>query len=91
VVDGYVWPSTVLADPYLIAALAVSVIETRASLLEQEETLKRSLDRYLFVRDAYFQRLAFKVSDGAIKQKTEEQLEQEQDDFSNFEDLLNGS
>jgi phospholipid-binding lipoprotein MlaA len=91
VVDGYIWPNTVLADPYLIAALAVSVIETRASLLEQEEILERSLDQYLFVRDAYFQRLAFKVSDGAIKQKTEEEIEKEQDDFSDFEDLLNGS
>ena len=91
IVDGYVWPNTVIADPYLIAALAVDVVETRAALLEQEETLKRSLDQYLFVRDAYFQRLAFKVSDGAIVQKSEEELEQEQDDFSDFEDLLNGT
>ena len=91
VFDGYVWPNTVISDPYLIAALAVDVIETRAALLDQEETLKRSLDQYLFVRDAYFQRLAFKVSDGAIQQKSEEELEKEQDDFSDFEDLLNGT
>jgi phospholipid-binding lipoprotein MlaA len=42
----------------------------------------------LFVRDAYFQRLAFKVSDGKIKVKTTEELEEEDDDFSNFEDML---
>jgi phospholipid-binding lipoprotein MlaA len=90
VVDNYYWPSTVINDPYLIAATLVSVIEARAMLLDQEENLKRSLDQYLFVRDAYFQRLAFDVSDGAIKQKSEEELEQEQDDFSDFEDLLNG-
>jgi phospholipid-binding lipoprotein MlaA len=44
----------------------------------------------LFVRDAYFQRLAFEVSDGEIEQKSEEELEEEQDDFSDFEDLLGG-
>lgn len=90
VVDNYYWPSTVLEDPYLIAASLVSVIEARASLLEQEENLKRALDPYLFVRDAYFQRLAFEVSDGEIKQKSDEELEEEQDDFSDFEDLLGG-
>jgi phospholipid-binding lipoprotein MlaA len=91
VVDGYVWPNTVIADPYLITALVVSVLETRASLLDQEQVLKRSLDQYLFVRDAYFQRLEFKVTDGVINQKSEEELEQEQDDFSDFEDLLYGT
>jgi phospholipid-binding lipoprotein MlaA len=90
IVDSYYWPNTVINDPYVIAAALVSVIETRASLLEQEETLKRSLDQYLFVRDVYFQRLAFEVSDGKIDQQSEEELEQEQDDFSDFEDLLNG-
>jgi len=87
-VDNYYWPSTVLEDPYLIAAAAVSILEARASLLDQEENLNRALDRYLFVRDAYFQRLAFEVSDGEIKQKTEEELKEENDDFSDFEDLL---
>lgn len=91
VVDNYYWPSTVINDPYLIGATVVNVLEARASLLEQEENLKRSLDSYLFVRDAYFQRLAFQVSDGVIKQKSPEELEKEQDDFSDFEDLLNGT
>lgn len=91
VVDNYYWPSTVLEDPYLIAAALVSLLEARASLMEQEENLNRALDKYLFVRDAYFQRLAFEVSDGKIKQKTEEELEAETDDFSDFESLLNGT
>ncbi len=90
VVDNYYWPSTVLEDPYIIAAKLVSVLETRAVLLDQEENLNRALDPYLFVRDAYFQRLAFEVSDGKIKQKTEEEIEKDEDDFSDFEDLLNG-
>lgn len=88
VVDNVYWPMTVLESPYVIVSNVVKVVETRASLLEQEENLNRSLDQYLFVRDAYFQRLAFKVSDGKVQVKTEEELEEEQDDFSNFEDLL---
>lgn len=88
VVDNYYWPSTVLRDPYVIGAAVVSILESRASLIEQEENLNRALDKYLFVRDAYFQRLAFEVSDGEIKQKSEDELEEEQDDFSDFEDLL---
>jgi phospholipid-binding lipoprotein MlaA len=88
VVDNVYWPTTVINDPYVIAANVVKIVEVRASLLDQEETLNRSLDRYLFVRDAYFQRLAFKVSDGKVGVKTEEELEEEQDDFSDFEDLL---
>lgn len=91
VVDNYVWPSTVLEDPYLIAASFVSLVESRASLLEQEELLNRALDQYLFVRDAYFQRLAFEVSDGKIQRKSDDELEEEDDDFSDFESLLNGT
>ena len=90
VVDNYYWPGTVLKDPIVISAALVSILETRALLLEQEEQLNRALDPYLFVRDAYFQRLAFEVSDGAFEEKSEEELEVEQDDFSDFEDLLNG-
>jgi phospholipid-binding lipoprotein MlaA len=88
VVDNVYWPTTILDDPYVIASNVIKIIEVRASLLEQEEILNRSLDQYLFVRDAYFQRLAFKVSDGKAKVKTTEELEEEDDDFSNFEDLL---
>jgi phospholipid-binding lipoprotein MlaA len=88
VVDNVYWPMTILNDPYVIASNVVKIIETRATLLTQEETLNRSLDQYLFVRDAYFQRLAFKVSDGKVKVKTKEELEVEEDDFSEFEDIL---
>lgn len=91
VIDSYYWPSTVLEDPYLIGAAMVSIIEARATLLEQEENLNRALDPYLFVRDVYFQRLAFEVSDGKIEQKSNEELEEEEEDFSDFEALLNGT
>lgn len=91
IVDNYYWPTTVLKDPIVIGAALVSVLETRAMLLDQEEQLNRALDQYLFVRDAYFQRLAYEVSDGKVEQKSQEELEEESDDFSDFEDLLNGS
>lgn len=90
VADNFYWPSTVLEDPYVIGAALVSLLEARASLLQQEELLNRATDPYLFVRDAYFQNLAFEVSDGQIEQKSEEELEQETEDFSDFEDLLDG-
>jgi len=88
VVDNVYWPLSVLESQYVIAANVVSVIETRATLLDQEEQLKRALDPYLFVRDAYFQRLAFLVSDGQVKAKSEEQIKAESDNFEDFEGLL---
>ena len=88
VVDNVYWPMTVLEDPYVIGATVIKVLETRASLLDQEALLERSTDQYLFVRDAYFQRLAFKVSDGKLDVKTEDELEEEEEDFSNFEELF---
>lgn len=90
IVDNFYWPSTILEDPIVIGAAVVNLLETRASLLEQEENLNRAIDQYLFVRDVYFQRLAFEVSDGEIKQQSDEELEQEADDFSDFESMLEG-
>lgn len=88
IVDNYYWPTTVLDDPYVIAAGMVGVLEARAALMEQEENLTRSLDQYLFVRDAYFQRLEFEVKDGNIEQKSDQELEAEEDDFADFEAML---
>ncbi|MBF7072212.1 VacJ family lipoprotein [Glaciecola sp. MH2013] len=87
-VDNVYWPLEFVESPYVIAANVVNVLETRASLLDQEETLNRSLDQYLFVRDAYFQRLAFQVADGKVEARSAEEVEEEADDFSNFEDML---
>lgn len=89
IVDNVYWPLTLLDTPYVVAANVVDIVETRALLLAQEEQLNRALDPYLFVRDAYFQRLEFEVSDGKVETKSEEQIEQESDDFADFEDLLN--
>ena len=87
-IDRFYWPETVLEDRYTIAATVVRLLETRATLLDQEANLDRALDPYLFVRDAYFQRTAFQVSDGEISQRSEEEIEQEADDFEDFESLF---
>lgn len=88
VVDNFYWPRTILNNSYALASTLVSVLESRAFLLEQEEQLNRSLDPYLFVRDAYLQRLAFEVSDGKVKQKSEEEIKQEEEDFADFEAMF---
>jgi phospholipid-binding lipoprotein MlaA len=88
IVDNVYWPLSVLESQYVIASNVVGVLETRAVLLEQEAQLERSLDPYLFVRDAYFQRLAFEVSDGKVPMKSQEEVEKESDDFAEFEGLL---
>jgi phospholipid-binding lipoprotein MlaA len=91
IIDNFYWPATIMDDPHTIAASVIRLVELRAQLLDQEELLERSLDPYLFVRDVYFQRSAFELSDGKLGQKTEEELEEEADDFADFEALLEGS
>lgn len=88
VVDRFYWPETVLRDPYTIAATVIGLLETRATLLDQEGTLERAMDPYLFVRDAYFQRTAFQVSDGKINERSQEEIDAEADDFEDFESLF---
>jgi phospholipid-binding lipoprotein MlaA len=45
-------------------ALAVSVVDTRASLLSAEKLING--DKYIFIRNAYLQNRAFKVKDGKV-------------------------
>jgi phospholipid-binding lipoprotein MlaA len=42
------------------------LIDTRASILSLDDTLKNVFDPYAFVRDAYLQRRAYLISDGKI-------------------------
>ena len=88
IVEG-IATSNVYSDPISIGGRVISLLETRALLLDQEETLNRALDQYIFVKDLYFQRLAFEIKDGQIEEKSEDELLQEEDDFADFEDLLN--
>ncbi len=48
-----------------LALTALKVVDTRADIIPMEETLPAG-DRYILLRDAYFQRRAFLINDGAV-------------------------
>lgn len=89
IVDDIVIPEAIFSNGIGLGGVAIRTIEARAALMDQEETLERALGQSLFVRDAYFQSLAFEVNDGEISDLSDEQLQQDEDAFSEFEDLLN--
>lgn len=63
------------------ARTLISAIEKRAALIQQEKLINDSLDPYVFVKDAYFQNLEFKVKDGNVEQEIDEEFEEDLDDF----------
>lgn len=86
VVDGMVYPMAVIDGHFAIARYLVSILEGRAALMAQEQQLEQAVDDYAFVKNAYFENLAFKVTDGKSSDKA---IEEEQlDDFAEFEAML---
>jgi phospholipid-binding lipoprotein MlaA len=76
-VDQFTYPVTYLEDDstrYMIRL--VSLLDTRAELLDLDEQIDRSYDRYAFIRNAWLQRREFQVTDGNIEDQS---LELEQD------------
>jgi phospholipid-binding lipoprotein MlaA len=53
----------------------LNLIDTRARLLETDQTLESTFDRYAFVRNAYLQRREYQVTDGAVSPIEDEPLE----------------
>lgn len=86
VVDGFVYPMAVIEGNFAVARYLVSVLEGRAALIDQEGQLEQSLDDYTFVKNAYFDRLEFLVTDGESANQTIE--EDELDDFAEFESMF---
>lgn len=88
-VDGFAFPMSLLEGSVNFARIGISVLETRAQLLDQEAQLEQSVDDYAFVKNAYFENLEFRVTDGKSGDKAldEEQL----DDFADFEAMLEGN
>lgn len=64
----------------------IKAIESRASVIQQEQQLDNSTDPYAFVKSAYFQNLEYKVNDGEVTQSEEE--EALDDDLDAFLDDL---
>jgi phospholipid-binding lipoprotein MlaA len=72
VVDNYTSPLQYVDNNYVKYGLwGVRLVDTRASILSLDDTLKNVYDPYAFIRDAYLQRRAYLVSDGKV---TEEPL-----------------
>ncbi|GGW72873.1 MlaA family lipoprotein [Alteromonas halophila] len=87
VVDGTVWPMAIINSNFAIARYVVSALESRAALIDQEQQIEQAVDDYAFVKNAYFENLKFRVTDGKSGDK---ELEDEQlDDFAEFESMLN--
>lgn len=63
----------------------IKALEARADLMSQEQVLEQSLDPYAFVKNAYFQNLEFKVTDGKGK---DDELSEEDEDIDDLLDDL---
>lgn len=85
VVDNLYFPFNLLNSNITIFRGLVMALETRADLLSQDAVLAQSLDPYTLVREAYFQRLEFKVNDGKVAE--EEDVDEGFDD-ADFDDFL---
>lgn len=86
VVDGMVYPMAIIEGNLAVARYVVSLLENRAALIEQEGQLAQSLDEYAFVRDAYFARLEFLVTDGTNLE--DDNIDEALDDFAEFEAMF---
>lgn len=65
--DQYTYPVTYLGDEstrYIIRG--VSLLDMRAGLLDLDEQIDRSYDKYAFIRNAWLQRREFQVKDGDV-------------------------
>jgi phospholipid-binding lipoprotein MlaA len=75
-VDVYTDPTHyVERDAYRYTLYGMNLIDTRARLLETDQTLENTFDRYAFVRNAFLQRREYQVTDGAVSPVEDEPLE----------------
>lgn len=86
VVDNSYFPMSIINGNFLIASFVVSALESRAAFIAQEEQIASSPDDYSFIKNAYFQNKAFRVSDGKLDNL--ELDDQQLDDFDEFESML---
>lgn len=69
---------SLLTTPWSIAKWAVQGVNGRAKLLDQDVMLSQSQDPYSTFREAYFQNLEFRVSDGKMALPIQETLSEEE-------------
>lgn len=87
-VDNSYWPLGELNFYASATRFVLKGLYTRVQLLDQERLLEQSLDPYTFVKEAYFQRVAFAVYDG---NPPEQQQQQEQPDLDSYMDEIDGA
>lgn len=66
---GEIWTNPnnyVERDAWRYSIYGVGALNTRASLLDTEETLSKTFDKYAFIRNSYLQRREYLVTDGAV-------------------------
>ncbi len=71
-VDGLYFPLSELTIWQSIVKWGLKGLHTRASAIDQERLVDNALDPYTFVKDAYLQHLDYKVYDGNVPQKQED-------------------
>jgi phospholipid-binding lipoprotein MlaA len=70
-VDTFTDPSHYLEDDSTRYTIdAVGIIDLRAGLLDLDDELNQSFDRYAFVRNAWLQRRDYKVEDGNVEDES---------------------
>ena len=76
-------------DWHQLVSQPVAALEGEGQRQRQEAQLEQSVDDYAFVKNAYFENLEFRVTDGKSGDKAidDEQL----DDFADFEAMLEGN
>lgn len=80
-VDRFADPSHYIEDDGVRWGLiALEGVDQRSRLLEAEKVLEDVFDRYAFIRNAYLQRRAYLVSDGAVEEEPLEDPAEEEED-----------
>ncbi|WP_088330202.1 VacJ family lipoprotein [Lacimicrobium sp. SS2-24] len=78
VVDSAYFPLDDLSWQLSLARRLIKALETRVSLIQQEELINNAVDPYAMVRNIYLQNLEYRIKDGEVE-KSEQEAELEED------------
>jgi phospholipid-binding lipoprotein MlaA len=85
-IDSLYFPLADLNIYVSIIRVGIKALESRASLVDQEQLINNSLDPYALVREIYFQDLEFRVKDGNVETLEDDfEIDEEFDEY--LEDL----
>ncbi|MGL5905347.1 MAG: MlaA family lipoprotein [Shewanella sp.] len=73
-VDGLYFPLSELTMWQTVIKWGVKSLHSRAAAIDQERLVDNALDPYAFVKDAYLQHVDYKVYDGDVPQKQDDEL-----------------